>query len=102
MTTATSEPATSLDTADYWIERINEVDARIERVQTELDRLPAYTATDKRLFFGGQIRYFIAEREKWESLMSSMQLRRGQLLRGARKASVTPGALRDGLAKRHP
>ena len=97
MTTATSEPATSLDTADYWIERINEVDARIERVQTELDRLPAYTATDKRLFFGGQIRYFIAEREKWESLMSSMQLRRG-----ARKASVTPGALRDGLAKRHP
>lgn len=85
----------------YWIDRINAVDARIKRVQTELDRLPLYSAADQRLFrFSGQIRYFIAEREKWERLMSGMQLHRRQLLRGARKAGVTPGALRDGLAKR--
>ncbi len=88
-------------TPEYWIERIKEVDARIERVQTELDRLPAYSKTDQRLFrFSGQIRYFIAEREKWESLMSGMQLRRRQLFHSAREAGITPGALRDGLAKR--
>ena len=90
-------------TPEYWIERIKEVDARIERVQTELDRLPAYSETDQRLFgFSGQIRYFIAEREKWEVLMGGMQLRRRQLVHGARKAGVTPGALRNGLAKRDP
>lgn len=86
----------------YWIDRINEVDARIERVQTELDHLPLYSAADQRLFrFNGQIRYFIAERQKWERLMSGMQLRRRQLLHGARKAGITPGALRKGL-KRAP
>ena len=90
-------------TPEYWIERIKEVDARIERVQTELDRLPAYSKADQRLFrFSGQIRYFIAEREKWESLMGGMQLRRRQLVHGARKAGVTPGALRNGLSKRAP
>jgi len=106
VTTATPVPDNAVEPwrmPEYWIERINEVDARIERVQTELDRLPVYSETDRRLFrFSGQIRYFIAEREKWESLMGGMQLRRRQLVHGARKAGVTPGALRNGLAKRAP
>lgn len=89
-----------MSTAEYWIDRINQVDARIERVRAELDHLPLYSEADQRLFrFSGQIRYFIAERDKWERLMSGMQLRRRQLVNGARKAGITPGALRDGLKR---
>ena len=87
-------------TPEYWIDRIKELDDRMARVQAELDHLPAYSDTDQRLFrFSGQIRYFIAEREKWQRLMNGMQLHRRQLVHGARKAGITPGALREGLRR---
>lgn len=88
-----SEPA-------YWIERILEVDGRIAQVQAELDRLPLYDEIDARLLrFSGQALYFIAERERWEALMRELKLTRRRLLNGARKAGITPGALRKGLGR---
>ena len=101
--TATLSPAAAGTTerrriTEYWIGQINDVDARITRIQSELDRLPQYSEEDERMFrFSGQVLYFIAEREKWQRLMDGNQLHRHQLLNGARKAGVTPGALRDGL-----
>ncbi len=96
------ETGTSADADDpeYWIERIRDVDRRIARVQSELDRLPYYDETDKRLLrFNGQARYFIAERRRWETLMADLELSRRRLLYGARKAGILPGSLRDGLRK---
>jgi hypothetical protein len=86
--------------ADYWIKRIREVDERIARVQAELDRLPAYDEVDRRLLrFSGQARYFIAERDKWDTLLRRFRRTRRQLLEGARKAGIAPGALREGLRR---
>lgn len=86
--------------ADYWIKRIREVDERIARVQAELDRLPEYDQVDRRLLrFSGQARYFMAERDKWKALLRRFQTTRRQLYEGARKAGITPGALREGLRR---
>ena len=95
-TAATPAPPSSEPT--YWIEHILEVDERIARVQTELDRLPLYDEVDQRLLrFSGQALYFIAEREKWETLIRELKLTRRRLLHGAREAGIPPGALRKGL-----
>lgn len=92
--------AASPDEPEYWIERILQVDERIARVQAELDRLPHYDEIDTRLLrFSGQALYFIAERERWETLMGQLKLTRRRLLHGARKAGITPGSLRRGLGK---
>ena len=79
---------------EYWIERIVEVDDRIERVQAELDRLPYYSEVDQRVIISGQIMYFVAERARWETFMKRLQARRDELERGARRAGVPPGDLR--------
>jgi len=93
-------PSQPVDKAEYWIERIKEVDERIARVQAELDRLPVYDDVEQLLFrFNGQVKYFVDERAKWEGFMQRLQLSRRQLLYGARKAGITPGALRKGLGK---
>jgi len=87
-------------TADYWIKRIRAADERIARVQAELDLLPYYDDVDQRLLrFSGQARHFMAERAKWEAMMRRFQATRRQLLEGARKAGIPPGALRDGLRR---
>ena len=83
---------------EYWIERIRDTDERIERVQAELDRLPLYDEVDKRLLrFSGQALYFMRERERWDKVMRGLQQTRKQLTAGARRAGITPGALREGL-----
>ncbi len=98
--TAPSIGALTPDQPDYWIERIQQVDEQMARVQSEIDRLPYYDETDQRLLrFSGQARYFMAQREKWEKLMERLELNRQRLLYGARKAGITPGSLRRGLGK---
>ncbi len=83
------------DQPAYWIERIQEVDGRIARVQAELDRLPSYDDADKRLLrFSGQARYFIAKRKSWEDMLRDLTQTRRQLCSGARQAGITPGSLR--------
>ena len=37
------------DGAEYWGERLSEIDRRISRVENELDRLPAYSEVDQRV-----------------------------------------------------
>lgn len=88
------------ETPEYWIEQIKEVDERIEVVEAQLDRVPTYTELEKRQFFGGNMLYWVAEREKWEGYLERFQARRDELLLSARKAGITPGQLRDGLRKR--
>jgi hypothetical protein len=94
----TTPPQPSRD-VEYWAKLIIEVDQRIDRVQAELDRLPHYDAADRFILrYSGQALYFIAERDKWEAMMRRFELTRRQLLEGARKAGIPPGALRDALA----
>ena len=82
------------DGAEYWAERLIEVDRRIERVENELDRLPAYSEVDQRVILSGQIMYFVAERAKWEGFHARLLNMRDELERSARKAGIAPGALR--------
>ena len=99
-TLASAAPSGPWDQADYWISHIKEVDQRIARVQSELDRLPEYDDVEQRLFrFSGQVRYFVDERKKWEGFLQRLQQSRRQLQEGARKAGIAPGALRQGLIK---
>lgn len=87
-------------TAAYWVAQIVSVDERIARAQAELEKLPYYDAADRRLLrFSGQARYFIEERDRWEALLEDFQATRRQIMEGARRAGITPGALRDGLAR---
>lgn len=96
--TATTPPQPSHD-VEYWAKLIREVDQRITRAQAELDRLPHYDAADRFILrYSGQALYFIAERDKWEAMLRRFELTRRQLLEGARKAGIPPGALRDALA----
>ena len=99
-TSASATPSQPWDKAEYSITRIKEVDERIARVRSELDRLPEYDDVERRLFrFSGQVMYFVDQREKWEGFLRRLQLSRRQLLEGARKAGIAPGALRQGLGK---
>jgi len=41
----------------------------------------------------------MAERDKWEAMLRRFESTRRQLLEGARKAGITPGALRDALER---
>ena len=98
-TPANATPSQPWDQPEYWISRIKEVDQRIARVQSELDRLPNYDDVEQRMFrFSGQVMHFVAERKKWEGFLRQLQLSRRQLLEGARKAGIAPGALRQGLS----
>ena len=88
------------DAAEYWAERLIEIDRRIERVEGELDRLPAYRETDQRVIVSGQMMYFIAERAKWEGFHARLLNMRSELERSARKAGIAPGALRKARQRR--
>jgi hypothetical protein len=98
---ATSDaPAHPSEDVDYWAKLIRDVDGRIARAQAEIDRLPHYDAADRFILrYSGQALYFMAEHDKWEAMLRSFKLTRRQLLEGARKAGVTPGALRDALRR---
>ncbi len=99
-TPANATPSQPWDQPEYWITQIKEVDQLIARVQSELDHLPEYDNVERRMFrFSGQIMHFVAERKKWEGFLRRFQLSRQQLLEGARKAGIAPGALRQGLHK---
>jgi hypothetical protein len=95
---APPEPEIPGTTLEYWVERIRAVDQRIARAEAELDRLPQYNATEQTLLrYSGQSRYFMTERGKWQQMLEGFQATRNQLLEGARRAGITPGALRDAL-----
>ena len=86
--------------AAYWAQQIRAVDERIARANQELDELPFYDTADRNLLrFSAQARYFIAERDRWEGLLRDFEATRRQLMEGARRAGITPGALRDALAR---
>jgi hypothetical protein len=89
-------PSHASQNPEYWIERIQDVDERIARVEAELARLPSYDEVDRRLLrFSGQALYFMAERDKWEAMLRDFQATRRGLLEAARRAGITPGALRN-------
>jgi len=98
MTVAT--PSHPSHDVDYWAKLIREVDERIARAEAELARLPHYDTVDRfMLRYSGQALYFMAERDKWEAMLRRFESTRRQLLEGARKAGITPGALRDALER---
>lgn len=95
---APAEPEIPGTTLEYWVERIRAVDERIVRAEAELERLPRYDSTERAMLrYSGQARYFMGEREKWQQMLEGFQATRNQLLEGARRAGITPGALRDAL-----
>lgn len=95
---APAEPEIPGTTLEYWVGRIRAVDERIARAEAELERLPRYDSTERAMLrYSGQARYFMGERGKWQQMLEGFQATRNQLLEGARRAGITPGALRDAL-----
>lgn len=95
---APAEPEIPGNTLEYWVERVRAVDERIARAEAELERLPRYDSTERAMLrYSGQARYFMAERGRWQQMLEDFQATRNQLLEGARRAGITPGALRDAL-----